>query len=538
MPTLSLGSSELYYEVRGEGPALVLAHGVGGNHAAWFQQIPALSERFRVVCFDHRGFGNSTDVENAGRSRFIQDLRALLDHLAIERAALVGQSMGGGTCVGFAGLYPKRVSALILADTLRGIVEPEAIQVLMAEARAKTEGWSQLERVLGATTRRLAPDKASLYTALASFNARNRKSLTGSYEKTLTTEELTATGLPVLFIVGSEDPLFPPRAVRAVQERVDGASLVEIERAGHSAFFERPEAFNEALVDWLEGLEQRDAPPRPLHARRAPLPLKVGIAGLGTIGGAVARALDAGIEGLALEAITTRSRERAARRIADSDRPVDLVDPDELAERCDVIVECVPKAAFLEIATLVLRRGRLLVSVSGAALIEHASLVELARERGGRIVLASGAILGLDALRAAREGTLLSVTMVTRKPPRSLRGAPYLAEKGIELEELIEPRLVFEGSAREGARGFPANVNVAAAVGLAGIGLDDTRLEIWADPHVERNQHTVRVEADSARFELHIENVPSRDNPGTGRITALSVIATLRALTSPLKVGT
>ena len=96
---------------------------------------------------------------------------------------------------------------------------------------------------------------------------------------------------------------------------------------------------------------------------------------------------------------------------------------------------------------------------------------------------------------------------------------------------------VFAGTAREGAKGFPANVNVAAALGLAGIGPDQTSLEIWADPLIERNTHTIKVEADSARFEMTIENVPSNENPGTGRITALSVIATLRGLVTPLRVG-
>ncbi len=96
---------------------------------------------------------------------------------------------------------------------------------------------------------------------------------------------------------------------------------------------------------------------------------------------------------------------------------------------------------------------------------------------------------------------------------------------------------MFAGSAREGARGFPANVNVAAALSLAGIGADRTRLEIWADPGVSRNTHRIVVEADSARFEMTIENVPSEANPRTGKITALSVIAALRALTATLKVG-
>ena len=96
---------------------------------------------------------------------------------------------------------------------------------------------------------------------------------------------------------------------------------------------------------------------------------------------------------------------------------------------------------------------------------------------------------------------------------------------------------MFEGSAREGARGFPANVNVAAALSLAGIGPDRTRLEIWADPEVTRNTHRITVEADSARFEMTIENVPSEINARTGKITALSALAALKGLTSTLKVG-
>ena len=108
----------------------------------------------------------------------------------------------------------------------------------------------------------------------------------------------------------------------------------------------------------------------------------------------------------------------------------------------------------------------------------------------------------------------------------------------IDLEGLTEPLRVFAGSAREGAAGFPANVNVAAALGLAGVGPDRTRLEIWADPTVTRNTHRIRVEADSVRFEMTIENVPSAENPRTGRLVALSVLATLERLVAPLVVGT
>jgi aspartate dehydrogenase len=139
-------------------------------------------------------------------------------------------------------------------------------------------------------------------------------------------------------------------------------------------------------------------------------------------------------------------------------------------------------------------------------------------------------------VRAAAEGTIHSVTMVTRKPPGGLDGAPYLREHAISVAGLTAPLKVFDGTAREGARGFPANVNVAAALSLAGIGPDRTKLEIWADPGVTRNTHTITVEADAARFTMTIEGVPS-DNPRTGRLVAPSTIAALRGLVSELKIG-
>jgi aspartate dehydrogenase len=129
------------------------------------------------------------------------------------------------------------------------------------------------------------------------------------------------------------------------------------------------------------------------------------------------------------------------------------------------------------------------------------------------------------------------VRMITRKPPRSLLGAPYLDANGISVEGLNGPKLVFSGTARDAAAGFPANVNVAAALSLAGIGPDRTVIEIWADPSLDRNCHTVEVDSDSARFTLAIENIPS-ENPRTGRITALSVLAALRKLKTPMRIGT
>lgn len=266
--------------------------------------------------------------------------------------------------------------------------------------------------------------------------------------------------------------------------------------------------------------------------------LKIGIAGFGTIGRVVARHLQAQTLPLSLEAVTAGDRSRAEAAMAKLETPVPIISIAEMVERCDVIVDCAPTAAFRGIADQTLRAGNILVTVSGAALMQWPEAIDLARTHGGRIILATGALLGLDAVRAAAVGTIHSVTMITRKPPKSLVKAEHVVRNSIDLSNLSEPLKIFEGSAREGAIAFPANVNVAAALGMAGVGADRTRLEIWADPALERNTHRILVDSDSARFELFIENIPTDENPGTGRITALSIIAALQGLVSPLHIGT
>jgi aspartate dehydrogenase len=273
--------------------------------------------------------------------------------------------------------------------------------------------------------------------------------------------------------------------------------------------------------------------------RPGPRPsLSVGIGSIGTVGMDVARALQQGVDGLHLGAVSARDTASAAERLAAIGADVPVIPLDALARHCDVVVECAPSELFLAIATPAVELGRVLIPIGVGALSRHLELAECAAETGARIIVPSGAIAALDALRAAAEGEIHSVRMVTRKPPGGLAGAPYLVDNDISLEGLNEAQKVFEGSAAEGARGFPANVNVAAAVGLAGIGPDRTVLEIWADPGVQRNQHTVTIEADSVRLEFKIENVPTKQNPRTGALVAKSVVATLRRLVAPLVVGT
>jgi aspartate dehydrogenase len=266
--------------------------------------------------------------------------------------------------------------------------------------------------------------------------------------------------------------------------------------------------------------------------------LRVGLAGLGGVGLEVARKLiDGAVPGLTLAAVSVRDADKARRNLPQVGDMIALRTYEALADDCDIVVECLPPEYFRKIALSAIDKGRIFMPLSVAQLLDNWDLVARAKEKDARILVPTGALIGLDAVRAAAESNITSVTMITRKPPAGLDGAPYLVKNNISVRNLDKPLKVFDGTARDGARGFPANVNVAAALSLAGIGPDKTRLEIWADPALTRNTHRIEVESEVARFSMSIEGIPSA-NPRTGKIVALSTLAALRGLVSELKVGT
>ena len=257
MPKAPVSGTELYYEVHGAGPDVVLAHGVGGNHASWAFQLPFLSRWYRVITFDHRGFGNSAESpERPGRAAFVEDLRQLLDHLGIDRAALVSQSMGGHTCLAFTLAYPGRGAALVLSDSLPALDLPGRYNEIMKAATAATEHLSQQERVLSGGFRRQRPELAELYAQVASFNHYDRRSLAGRLPP-VTPAQLAGLQVPVLFIAGAEDVLFPPEAVKLAASLAPGSRFIAVEGAGHSPYFEQPEVFNHLVRSFLEQNLQR-----------------------------------------------------------------------------------------------------------------------------------------------------------------------------------------------------------------------------------------------------------------------------------------
>jgi len=255
--------------------------------------------------------------------------------------------------------------------------------------------------------------------------------------------------------------------------------------------------------------------------------VKIGIVGCGTIGSGVARAIEVGKISAVLAGLHNRTQARAealARSLSPSPPILDL---SQLVEASDLVVEAATRESLTRIVPACLREGKDVFVISVGGLLDHPEWFQEAEERGCSILLPSGAIAGLDGIRGAAAGRLDSVTITTRKPPRGLAGAPYVVEHNINLDVLSEETLIFEGTAREACRGFPSNVNVSAALSLAGVGPDKTRVRIVAVPGGAFNQHRIEARGEFGRLLVEIENVPSATNPRTGLLSIYSSIATL-----------
>ncbi len=272
----------------------------------------------------------------------------------------------------------------------------------------------------------------------------------------------------------------------------------------------------------------------PMNAVRS-----IGIAGCGTIGRKVATELDSGaVPGARLAAITSRDLDKARGFAATLDAPPQVVSLAEMMPLVGLVVEAAPADALAEIATATLSAGNDLMVLSCGALLDGSELFDLAERNDATIFVPSGAIAGLDGVASSAAGRIDSITMVSRKPPAGLRGAPGIDAAGVDLDSVVEPTLVFDGPVTEACRLFPANVTVSAALSLAGIGPHATSIRIYADPTVSRNTHEILAEGEFGRLTIKIENVPSPSNPKTGILTALSALATLRRITSHVQIGT
>lgn len=269
----------------------------------------------------------------------------------------------------------------------------------------------------------------------------------------------------------------------------------------------------------------------------AAAPLKVGIVGLGVIGKIVASALDEGLPGLSLTAISVRDKAKAAANLDVLRTPVPLLSIGELVEATDIVFDCAVAAALVDIAHPAIAAGKTFLTMNSGALLHHPELFDLAEKTGARIVVPSGGIVGFDGIRALARAGFDAVTLVSRKPPESLIGAPHIVREGFDLSGLDAPMLVFEGSAAEAARAFPANANVAATLSLATLGPDKTRVEMWADPAVDCIYQEILVKSPAAELRIEVKSYKMPDNPRTGTLTPLSAIAALRSLVPATRIG-
>jgi aspartate dehydrogenase len=210
---------------------------------------------------------------------------------------------------------------------------------------------------------------------------------------------------------------------------------------------------------------------------------------------------------------------------------------DQIDVPIDLAVDCAGHPALRQHGAAILSRGIDLITVSSGALGDAAlydDLAAAARQAGSKLRVVSGAIGALDALAAAGVGELTTVTYRGRKPPKGWRGSP--AEDKLDLDSLTEEAVHFRGNARKAALEYPKNVNVAASVALAGIGFDDTIVELIADPGVKRNIHEIVAEGDFGRLEFRIEGRPLHDNPRSSAIAAMSVVREIIKTTSPIVI--
>jgi aspartate dehydrogenase len=263
----------------------------------------------------------------------------------------------------------------------------------------------------------------------------------------------------------------------------------------------------------------------------------IGIVGCGSIGRSILRAVDDGRLKVAVAGVTSRTESTAREFLGSLSHETPFLALDELIARSDLMIETAGGHVVPELAQKTFAAGKDLMVISIGALLNHMELFDLAREKQCRLLLPSGAIAGLDAIKGACQGQVDFVRLISRKPPRALQGAPYLVERGISLDGLTEERLLYSGPAREAVRGFPDNLNISAALSLAGIGPDATQVSISAVPGLQRNCHDIEVEGEFGLLHLHLENIPS-ENPKTGRLTALSMIRAIADAFDPVRVGT
>jgi 3-oxoadipate enol-lactonase len=256
MPILHHNGADLFYDVTGSGPALVFAHGLGGNHISWWQQVPHFRDRYTCVTFAHRGFAPSTDApDGPGPRAFADDLTALIAHLGLSDVRLVAQSMGGWTCLEYTLRHPERVRALVMACTTGTLDSPELRRIFAAHRGGEAELFARgIHPAAGERMAREQPALHHLYRQIDGLSFALDKQIvrtTLTQMRTAPAEAVAALAVPVLCLTGEEDVVIPPDAVAYLSGLIPSARLARVHAAGHSVYFERPDTFNGIVDDFL-----------------------------------------------------------------------------------------------------------------------------------------------------------------------------------------------------------------------------------------------------------------------------------------------
>ncbi|MBD3271185.1 MAG: DUF108 domain-containing protein [Elusimicrobia bacterium] len=255
---------------------------------------------------------------------------------------------------------------------------------------------------------------------------------------------------------------------------------------------------------------------------------RFGVVGCGVIGSEISRAIDRGIISGRLTALCDTNLQKAQTLLKKLNKKPRVCSLKVLIKQSDVIIEAAgPGAVALLLEHNEIARKTLLV-MSAGGLITNPTLVKRASQKQTKILLPSGALAGLDGVRAASVAGITEAVLTTTKPPRGLKGAPYCIQHDIDLDGITKPRCIFSGNVMQAVKGFPANINVAALLAMAGIGPHKTKVRIIADPHTKTNTHQITVHSKAGVITTKTENVPSPSNPKTSYLAVMSAIAALK----------
>ncbi|MCP4035908.1 MAG: alpha/beta fold hydrolase [bacterium] len=261
MASVEVPGATLYYEVTGEGPPIVFAHGAGGNCLSWWQQVPEFTRDHRAVRFDHRSFGRSPCDEGAFHPRALaDDLRAILDAADIERTSLVCQSLGGWAGLRFALENPERVCCLVLCGTPGGIAHPSVLEAAAGVADRIAREGVRGSAALAPGFEIEQPGLAFLYDQISGLNVGFDMQALGKLfdpEVAIAPERMRDFAVPTLMIAGGRDLLFPIDVLRAIAGLIPGVLLREFATCGHSVYFEAADEFNAVVRTFIEDHEQR-----------------------------------------------------------------------------------------------------------------------------------------------------------------------------------------------------------------------------------------------------------------------------------------